>query len=221
MTFSGFSPGRAAVSRQLGTHVLLVQLLDAVPVQVQFLGDILDRRAATPATDAIGEPLRVVRVVGEEVEPLALHRAAAPTPQATDLHVEEDALVGRRQIAHPSMGAVVPREVARPADAADRFFERRTRATTRAFGSPKTPHTEDSGRNPEKAYASSRRRRLRDRAIPQSCRDFSETHNPANAGTARLPATSPFNIHPHKNRKTQKEKDGWASLTPDLITFSP
>jgi hypothetical protein len=41
---------------------------------------------------------------------------------------------------------------------ADRFFERRLRAMTRAFGSPKTPRTVGSGRNPGNAYASQSRR---------------------------------------------------------------
>jgi hypothetical protein len=42
--------------------------------------------------------------------------------------------------------------------AAECFFERRTSAMTRAFGSPKTPRTVLRGRNPRKAYASHNRR---------------------------------------------------------------
>src|SRR5439155_17528312 len=56
------------------------------------------------------------------------------------------------------------------AAAARRFFERRLSLITRAFGSPKTPHTVDSGRNPGKRYAShSRRLRFVRPAIHTSC----------------------------------------------------
>jgi hypothetical protein len=62
---------------QLSRQVLLVQLLDGMPVQVQFLGDVLNgTRPATPA-DEPGKPLGIERVVGKEVETLALHLAAA------------------------------------------------------------------------------------------------------------------------------------------------
>jgi hypothetical protein len=37
---------------------------------------------------------------------------------------------------------------------AGRFFERRTRVMTRAFGSPKIPRTVGCGRKPGKAYPS-------------------------------------------------------------------
>jgi hypothetical protein len=52
---------------------------------------------------------------------------------------------------------------------ADRFFERRTSMTTRAFGSPKTPRTSSCGRKPANRYASRRRLRLREVAIAKSC----------------------------------------------------
>ena len=69
---------RRAGTRELGAHVLLVQRLDRIPVQVQLLGDILDRGAATAPADVVGKPLRVERVVAEKVEPLALHGPAVP-----------------------------------------------------------------------------------------------------------------------------------------------
>src|SRR5690606_13470436 len=121
--------------------------------------------------------LRVAGVVGQEIQPLPFHGAAAPAPYATNLQVQVDAVVGHRQIADPSPGAIVPSAMSRAAASADGFFERRTSVTTRAFGSPKTPCTVSKGRNPGKAYASDRRRRLRDRAIAQSCQKFrSEEH---------------------------------------------
>jgi hypothetical protein len=50
------------------------------------------------------------------------------------------------------------------------FFERRVSVMMRAIGSPKTPRTVGWGRKPGKTYASvSRRDRLRERAIGQSC----------------------------------------------------
>jgi hypothetical protein len=59
--------------------------------------------------------------------------------------------------------------VRRSAATAERFFERRTRLMTRAFGSPSTPRTVLCGRNPGKAYAShSRRCRFVELAIRKS-----------------------------------------------------
>jgi len=53
------------------------------------------------------------------------------------------------------------------ATAAERFFERRSRVMTRAFGSPKTPRTVGRGQKPGKAYAShSRRFRFVEVAMP-------------------------------------------------------
>jgi hypothetical protein len=52
---------------------------------------------------------------------------------------------------------------------AERFFERRTSLTTRAFGSPKTPRTASCGRKPANRYASRRRLRSREVAIAKSC----------------------------------------------------
>jgi hypothetical protein len=54
------------------------------------------------------------------------------------------------------------------ATAARRFFERRLSLITRAFGSPKTPHTVCSGRKPRKQYASTSRRIRKDRRAIQS-----------------------------------------------------
>jgi hypothetical protein len=53
---------------------------------------------------------------------------------------------------------VVEGPVCLPTLAADRFFPRRCKATTRACGSPKTPQTVWSGRKPGKRYASQSRR---------------------------------------------------------------
>jgi hypothetical protein len=66
--------------------------------------------------------------------------------------------VAARQIAHAPYLAIVPTHLDATATAASRFFERRLSLITRAFGSPKTPHTAGSGRKPGKQYASHSRR---------------------------------------------------------------
>jgi hypothetical protein len=70
-----------------------------------------------------------------------------------------------------------------PAAATYSFFDRRTNAITRAFGSPNTPRTLDDGRNPSKAYVShSRRVRLIDFAMNLPCR-FSEDSQTIRSGS--------------------------------------
>ena len=101
----------------------------------------------------------IERVVGQKVQPLAFHFAATPTLDAPNVDLEKDTRVPARQIPHPPRLAVVPTRLHSAATAAGRFFERRTRVMTRAFGSPKTPRTVGCGRKPENAYASSSRRR--------------------------------------------------------------
>src|ERR1039458_2538370 len=70
------SGARRASTSQLRRYVLLVQLLDRVPVQVQFTGHILHGGTAATAANVKCKPLRVKRVVGKETEPLPFHLAA-------------------------------------------------------------------------------------------------------------------------------------------------
>ncbi len=168
-------------------HVLLFQLLDRVPIERQLFGQVLDRGAATAPTDVVGEALRVERIVAEKVEPLALHGATSPAVDTPDLQLEIDAVIARRQIAHPPRASVVPTAVRSSADAAQRFFERRTSVTMRAFGSPKTPRTLRRARNPGKEYASVRRRaRLRFLAIAKACQVFASYQDPENSHAMRV-----------------------------------
>jgi hypothetical protein len=81
-------------------------------------------------------------------------------------------MIGARQIPNSPLPSVVPAAMCRPAGAADRFFPRRTRVTSRAFGSPNIPWTRWSGRKPGKVYASANRRRLTDFGIRTSCQLF-------------------------------------------------
>ena len=155
---------------QLGGHVLLRQRLDGLPVEVELLGDILDRGLPAATPDVVGEALGVKRVVGEEVELFAFHSAATLALNPPDLEFQIHAPVAARQVANPTGASVVPAGMYPAAAAASRFFERRTRSMTTAFGSPKMPRIVGCGRKPGNAYASVRRR-LRDGevAIQTSC----------------------------------------------------
>jgi PAS domain S-box-containing protein len=130
--------GRAGL-RQLRLHVLLLQRLHAVPVQVQFLGHRRDRFVAAASPDVVREALGVERTVRQEVQGLALHGLAVRAADATDLELQEDAVWPARHIPHPPRAPVVPAGLLAPAGAAACFFERRTSVTTRACGSPNTP----------------------------------------------------------------------------------
>jgi hypothetical protein len=163
------SRSRGAGAPELRTHVLLVELLDGIPVQVQFLGDVLDGRGAAAPADVVGKALRVERIVGEERKPLALHRSTLAALDPAHLEIEVDAKLTARQIAHPPPGAIVEAAMHRPAHATVRFFVRRTSVTIRACGSPKHPCTVALGRKPAKAYASANRRGLCVLGIGRSC----------------------------------------------------
>src|ERR1039457_5807317 len=67
---------RPARAGELGLHVLLLQRLDRIPVELQLLGNVLDRRLPTALAHVMGKALRIERVVRQEIEPLALHLAA-------------------------------------------------------------------------------------------------------------------------------------------------
>jgi hypothetical protein len=111
--------------------------------------------------------LGIERVVGQELQPLALHLAATAALHAPDLDLEVDAHIAAGQIANPPRPPVVPARLRSTTAAAGRFFERRSRVMTRAFGSPKTPRTVGCGRNMGNAYAShSRRFRFDEVAMP-------------------------------------------------------
>src|SRR5437764_8033970 len=139
---------------ELRLHVLLVQRLDRVPVQFQFRCHFLDRRSSATPADIMSKPLGVERIVGQKVELLPLHLAAIAAVEPPHLHFEMNPSVAARQITYPAQPAIVPAHLDTTATAANRFFERRLRLITRAFGSPKTPCTIGCGRKPGKQYAS-------------------------------------------------------------------
>src|SRR5437867_4021287 len=149
--------GRAGAA-QLLAHVLRLQGLDRVPIEAQLLGHVADRGGPAAPADVEAKALRVERVGGEELEPFLLHRVARPAGHAPDFDVEVNARVATGEIADPPHLAVVPAVLDAATRATDRFFDRRTRARTRAFGSPKMPMTVGAGRNPGNRYASQSRR---------------------------------------------------------------
>jgi hypothetical protein len=48
---------RLARAGQLRRHILLVQLFDSVPIEVELLGDVLDRRLPAAPADEVGKRL--------------------------------------------------------------------------------------------------------------------------------------------------------------------
>ena len=182
---------------QLLAQVLLLQVLDGVPVKVQLLGNVLDGAGATAPTDVPGEALGVERVVRQERQPLALHGHAAAAPYAPhfQLQVYPGATAGK--IPHASLRAVVPGAMRRAAGATARFFARRTRLMSRAFGSPKTPCTVAKGRNPAKAYRSCSRRRRGVLAIRRSCQKSLPQKYAQNPMKIDLRASSLHHFYPH------------------------
>src|SRR5713101_161507 len=143
---------------ELRAHVLLFQRLDSVPVEIEFLRDVLDRRLPTATAYVKGKAFGIERVVRQELQLLALHVTATPARHAPNLDLQVDARVATGKIANQPYAPIVPARVHATAAAADCFFERRTRMTTRAFGSPNTPRTVGCGRNPGKVYVSHSRR---------------------------------------------------------------
>src|SRR6267143_1045600 len=89
-------------------HVLLVQRLHGMPIQLQLLGNIPDWRAAAAAADVKSKPLGVERVVRQELQTLALHLAALAAPDAPYLELQEYAQAAGRKISSAANRAIVP-----------------------------------------------------------------------------------------------------------------
>ncbi len=136
---------------KLGLHILLLKGLDRMPIKLQLVSDRLDRGCRAAPTHVLGKALGVERIVGQEIQLLALHLATAATLDAPDIKLQIDPRIAARQVSHLARLAVVPTCLPRATDTAACFFERRTSVITRAFGSPKTPRTVASGRNPANA----------------------------------------------------------------------
>ena len=146
-------PGVPAFA-QLCTHVLLVERFDRIPVQMEFLGNALDRAFPTAPAHIMRKPFRVERIVRKPLQPLPFHAPAPATLHPPYFNLQVDPNIPTGEIANTPHAPVVPACLHASTAATDRFFERRTRVTTRAPGSPKMPRITGSGRNPGNLYAS-------------------------------------------------------------------
>ena len=133
-------PGIAGTTEFL-PHILFFENVDRLVVQMQFLGDILDRGGAATLAHVIGKSLGVKRIVGQEGKFLLLHLAAPSTRNTPDLQFEVDPRVATGEVSNQAELAVVEGPVCRTATSADCFFCRRVKRMTRALGSPKIPDT--------------------------------------------------------------------------------
>src|SRR6516164_4251006 len=161
---------RRACACELRLHVLHLQRLDGVPIKRQFLRNIRDRCLSAPAADKIGKALGVERVVCQKVEPFLLHLAAAAAIDAPHLQLKQYSIVPAGQVTHLPDLTVVPSHLDAATASTRCFFDRRFKMTMRTFGSPKTPRTVGSARNPSNEYVSqSRRRRFDGLTIHKWC----------------------------------------------------
>jgi len=135
-------------------HVLLVQLLDRLPIQTQFLCHRLDCRVATPPPHVKGEPFGVKRIVRQPSQSFPLHLAALLTVHTPDFQFQIDAQRAARQIPNRPGPPVVKTAAHGATLTTHRFFWRRRKTTSRTQGSPKTPCTSVSGTKPGNRYAS-------------------------------------------------------------------
>ena len=174
MTDGAGVPARRSCSRMYS----ISRALDRLPVQAEFASYILDSRGPPAPPHVEGEALGVKRVVGQPVQRLLLHCAAAPAGHATALELQVHPSVTTGEIAHATELVIVESSPDSPAGPTGRFFPRRTRRTRRALGSPKRPRTMGSGRNPGKQYASSSRRFFRIRSSCQFIRLRGKPENP-------------------------------------------
>src|SRR5271166_2775903 len=154
--------------RELRPHILHLQRLDRVPVELEFLGDIADRGLPAAASDIKRKAFGEVRIVRQKIQPFALHGAAMTARDAPHFEFQNNPKPCARQVANLPHPPVVPPVPDLPATAANRFFERRSRRNIRTSGSPNTPRTVSFARKPANEYPSdSRRCRFPDSIIPQ------------------------------------------------------
>jgi hypothetical protein len=138
----------AAGPAKLFPHVLLVEFLDGVPIQVQFLGDRQDGALSAPPAHVEGEPPDVEGIVRQPVELLAFHATAPGAIDPTNRELEIDSAVAAGEVAHAARPLIVDAAMRGPADPAASFFRRRRSVMTTARGSPKIPRTPAKGTKP-------------------------------------------------------------------------
>ena len=161
-----WGPGVPA-ALELRSHILLLQLLDSMPVQLQLAGYGTDRSTGTAPPHVERKAFGVQRVGGQPGQPLPLHLAAGPAPHPPNGDFQVDTRVATGQIPNPTERVVVKRAMPTATRPTECFFPRRWSGRMRTFGSPKTPRTVARGRNPGKRYVSSSRRGVRIRHLCQ------------------------------------------------------
>ena len=186
-------------------HVLHLQRLDRLPIEVQLASHILDRPGPAPPADIEGEAPSVERIVGQPGQLLLLHGQATPAEDTPDFDLQVDARVAAGEISDATGLVVVEGPLAPSAGPTRRFFPRRTRRTIRALGSPKSPRTVGSGRKPGNRYASSRRRWFRIRVSWPLVRPRRKRKTPGKQGAG--PSPDAF-IYPHALEKNRRNKGG-------------
>jgi len=140
--------GRLGRLGQPGPQVLGVQVLDRVLVQVQQLGHGLVRQVPTQGAYVVGKPLGIARILRQPIQPLHLYPLTARAGHAPLLERQIEAPAGGISIPHSARRAVIEGAVPRPTARAHGRFFRRTRVTSRAWGSPKIPCSRLRARNP-------------------------------------------------------------------------
>src|SRR5262249_21080536 len=141
--------GRAGLPELLG-HVLLVQLLDGLPIEVQLFGDRFDRAVATALAHIEGETLGVERVVGQPVQALSLHAATPPTGDATHGEGQIDPLIATSAVTDAARPLIIEAREALATYPTGRFFRRRRRVNKTAWGSSSTSWIRAQGTKPGK-----------------------------------------------------------------------
>ena len=109
---------------ELLAHVFDLQCLDRLPVQAEFASYILDRRGPAAPPHVEGEALGLEWVVGQPVQLLLLHGAAAPAGHVQDLELQVYPSVATGEIARVSDLPIVE------------SFTALSRSTHRLFFSP-------------------------------------------------------------------------------------
>jgi hypothetical protein len=162
-------------SPQLFLHVLLVQLLDRSPIQVQLAGDILEGCPPAPSPNEEGKALGVKRIVGYPGQLLLLHVAAVVAEHPPEFDLQINPRIAAGKIPNAAHFVIVEAPGPSTTDPTKSFFPWRKRPMTRALGSPKMPCTAVLGRKPGKRYASASWREVR---IGESCHVFSQQKPP-------------------------------------------
>jgi hypothetical protein len=113
---------RCACALDLGAHVLHLQRLDRVPVELQLLGNITDRGLPAATADIERKAPGEVRIVRQEIQPFALHAVTGAARNAPHLELEHDTIAGARKVAHQPLPSVVPARLHSPAAIAGSFL---------------------------------------------------------------------------------------------------